>query len=89
MDEIDGEDGSDAGRGTSNTEEPKSRPAWTLRTPGSRQKNGKGKAPLWYDPADEDISVSLQDSSRLRKLRDTAAEDVVSGPEYEKKLRQQ
>lgn len=54
----------------------------------------KGKEPakkksLWTDEADENLSVSLQGTKRLRKLRTDAAEDVVSGAEYERKLRQQ
>ena len=54
-----------------------------------RGKSSTGKKPLWHDPADADASVSLQDSNRLRKLRQTAAEDVVGGAEYENRLRQQ
>lgn len=54
----------------------------------------KGKEPakkksLWTDEADENLSVSLQGTKRLRKLRTEAAEDIVSGAEYERKLRQQ
>ncbi|GAA6060238.1 hypothetical protein JCM10212_003478 [Sporobolomyces blumeae] len=43
----------------------------------------------WYDPADEELEISLQGQNRLRKLRDSAAEDVVSGLEYESRLRRQ
>ncbi|GAA6006074.1 hypothetical protein JCM11491_002021 [Sporobolomyces phaffii] len=43
----------------------------------------------WYDPADEELQISLQGEKRLRKLRDAAAEDVVSGLEYETRLRRQ
>ncbi|GAA5906780.1 WD40 repeat domain-containing protein [Sporobolomyces salmoneus] len=43
----------------------------------------------WYDPADEELQISLQGQKRLRKLRDAAAEDVVSGLEYENRLRRQ
>lgn len=54
----------------------------------------KGKEPakkksLWTDDADENISVSLQGTKRLRKLRTEAAEDVVSGADYERRLRLQ
>lgn len=54
----------------------------------------KGKEPakkksLWTDEADENLTVSLQGTKRLRKLRSEAVEDVVSGVEYERKLRQQ
>ena len=54
-----------------------------------QQRTSKRKASLWHDPADAHISVSLQDTSRLRKLRDNASEDIVSGPEYEERLRRQ
>ena len=57
--------------------------------PSLRGKSSMGKKPLWHDPADADLSVSLQDTNRLRKLRKTAAEDVVAGAEYENRLRQQ
>ncbi|ORY75998.1 WD40-repeat-containing domain protein [Leucosporidium creatinivorum] len=43
----------------------------------------------WFDPADEQLTVSLKDVSRLRKLRTTADEDVVSGLDYEGRLRRQ
>lgn len=54
----------------------------------------KGKEPakkksLWTDEADENISVSLQGTKRFRKLRTEAAEDVVSGADYERRLRLQ
>jgi U3 small nucleolar RNA-associated protein 18 len=54
----------------------------------------KGKAPakkvsLWTDEADENLTVSLQGTKRLRKLRTEASEDIVSGSEYERKLRAQ
>ena len=43
----------------------------------------------WYDPADEELQISLQGQKRLRKLRDAAAEDIVSGLDYENRLRRQ
>lgn len=49
----------------------------------------KGKKSAWHDPADEALSVSLANNKRLRKLRDSAAQDIVQGKAYEKKLRQQ
>lgn len=44
---------------------------------------------VWFDPADEQLTVSLKDVSRLRKLRTSAEEDVVSGLDYEGRLRRQ
>lgn len=43
----------------------------------------------WYDPADEDLTVSLKDVTRLRKLRVNPGEDIVGGLEYEGRLRRQ
>ncbi|GAA5859446.1 hypothetical protein JCM8547_006826 [Rhodosporidiobolus lusitaniae] len=47
------------------------------------------RAAAWYDPADEELQISLNGQKRLRKLRDAANEDVVSGLEYESRLRRQ
>lgn len=44
---------------------------------------------LWYDSDDEKIRVSLASNTRLRKLRDTEDDDVVSGLEYIRRLRRQ
>ncbi|PGH12522.1 hypothetical protein AJ80_06683 [Polytolypa hystricis UAMH7299] len=46
-------------------------------------------AAAWEDSDDERITVSLAGHSRLRKLRATEAEDVVSGKEYVRRLRKQ
>lgn len=43
----------------------------------------------WYDPADEELTVSLKDVARLRKLRVNPGEDIVGGLEYEGRLRRQ
>lgn len=48
-----------------------------------------GNAPVWEDSDDERLAVSLAGVSRLRKLRITEAEDIVSGAEYSNRLRQQ
>ncbi|KAK0734045.1 WD40-repeat-containing domain protein [Lasiosphaeria miniovina] len=47
------------------------------------------EAPAWEDSDDERLAVSLAGATRLRKLRASAAEDVVSGTEYSRRLRQQ
>ncbi|EKM60676.1 uncharacterized protein PHACADRAFT_246739 [Phanerochaete carnosa HHB-10118-sp] len=47
------------------------------------------KAPAWIDSDDTNISVSLADNARLRKLRDTPSDNVVGGREYERRLRRQ
>jgi WD40 repeat protein len=46
-------------------------------------------APAWVDSDDDRIAISLAGATRLRKLRVTEAEDVVSGTEYSRRLRQQ
>ncbi|EXJ76199.1 uncharacterized protein A1O5_00707 [Cladophialophora psammophila CBS 110553] len=45
--------------------------------------------PVWHDSDDDRIVVSLASNTRLRKLRDTEVDDVVSGREYVQKLRRQ
>ena len=49
---------------------------------------GLGK-PAWEDSDDERLTVSLRDNARLRKLRNTEMEDVITGTEYAKRLRRQ
>ncbi|KAJ5476200.1 hypothetical protein N7475_001929 [Penicillium sp. IBT 31633x] len=44
---------------------------------------------LWYDSDDDRLAVSLASQARLRKLRNTEDEDVVSGKEYIRRLRRQ
>jgi U3 small nucleolar RNA-associated protein 18 len=43
----------------------------------------------WEDSDDDRVAVSLASVPRLRKLRKTEQEDVVSGKEYIRRLRQQ
>ncbi|KAL2866381.1 WD40 repeat domain-containing protein [Aspergillus lucknowensis] len=45
--------------------------------------------PVWHDSDDERITVSLASQNRLRKLRVTESEDVISGKEYIRRLRRQ
>ncbi|KPI39947.1 putative U3 small nucleolar RNA-associated protein 18 [Cyphellophora attinorum] len=44
---------------------------------------------VWYDSDDDRLTVSLASDTRLRKLRDTEADDVISGREYISRLRRQ
>ncbi|EEP76098.1 conserved hypothetical protein [Uncinocarpus reesii 1704] len=46
-------------------------------------------AAAWEDSDDERIAVSLAANERMRKLRLTEAEDVVTGKEYIRRLRRQ
>jgi U3 small nucleolar RNA-associated protein 18 len=43
----------------------------------------------WQDSDDEIITVSLKSKNRLKKLRATEEEDIISGDQYEKRLRNQ
>jgi WD40 repeat protein len=49
----------------------------------------QGEAPAWEDSDDDRLMVSLAGNPRLRKLRVSEAEDMVTGKEYTKRLRQQ
>ena len=40
------------------------------------------EAPAWEDSDDENMMISLATHARMRKLRDTAADDYVTGKEY-------
>ena len=44
---------------------------------------------IWHDSDDERLAVSLAGQARLRKLRVTESEDVISGKEYVRRLRRQ
>lgn len=48
-----------------------------------------GPQPAWVDSDDERLTVSLAGVRQLRKLRETEADDLVSGTEYTRRLRQQ
>ncbi|GBB84798.1 hypothetical protein RclHR1_11370003 [Rhizophagus clarus] len=43
----------------------------------------------WQDSDDENITVSLRSKNRLKKLRATEEEDIISGNQYEMRLRNQ
>lgn len=47
------------------------------------------KKAVWDDSDDERVVVSLADNPRLRKLRVTEEENLISGKEYQKRLRKQ
>lgn len=49
----------------------------------------QGDAPAWEDSDDDRLVVSLAGTNRLRKLRMTEADDLVTGSEYSRRLRQQ
>lgn len=51
---------------------------------------GVERQQLWHDPADDNVSVSLKSSKRMRKLaRGKGGEDTVNGNDLQAKLREQ
>ncbi|KAL1956593.1 hypothetical protein VTO42DRAFT_7004 [Malbranchea cinnamomea] len=69
----------------------KESPSTAAKTLSSQQGHGNLN-PLveaWEDSDDERLRISLAGNDRLRKLRLTEAEDVISGKEYIKRLRRQ
>lgn len=60
-----------------------------LRQDEPDQDEERARRVLWHDSDDERLTVSLASHTRLRKLRDTEADDVVSGREYIRRLRRQ
>jgi len=75
---------SDLGSESDSEEESEAEPTAALPKPKTQK-----KGPAWVDPDDLDVQVSLASDKRLRKLRDTAAEDEVGGRDYERRLRRQ
>lgn len=59
-------------------------------TPSDVDEEDEESAPaIWHDSDDERLAVSLAGKARLRKLRTTESEDVISGKEYTRRLRRQ
>lgn len=50
---------------------------------------GYGRKPAWEDQDDFSLQVSLVDANRTKKLRETEDETIISGVEYEQRLRRQ
>ena len=47
------------------------------------------KPPAWEDEDDSNVSVNVANVRRLRKLRKAETEEVLSGKDYQERLRQQ
>lgn len=59
-------------------------------TPSDVEDSEEESAPaVWHDSDDERLAVSLAGQAKLRKLRVTESEDVISGKEYIRRLRRQ
>lgn len=61
----------------------------TSLTAGQEFRSDTETFAAWEDSDDERLRISLAGNDRLRKLRVTEAEDVVSGKEYITRLRRQ
>lgn len=60
-----------------------------LTGPSSQAVHDHGPEPAWEDSDDDRLTVSLAGVKQLRKLRKSEADDIVSGTEYARRLRQQ
>ncbi|CEJ62064.1 hypothetical protein PMG11_10577 [Penicillium brasilianum] len=58
-------------------------------TPSDEEDEEESTPAVWHDSDDERIAVSLVSQSKLRKLRNTESEDIISGTEYIRRLRRQ
>lgn len=56
---------------------------------GNAHTQGKQRKAIWHDPADDLVTVNLEDDRRLRKLARGVNGSVVKGKEFQKRLRQQ
>mmetsp|Transcript_12811 Transcript_12811/g.39386 ORF Transcript_12811/g.39386 Transcript_12811/m.39386 type:complete len:520 (-) Transcript_12811:1265-2824(-) len=53
----------------------------------AEKSSARSKAPAWHDDDDEQVVVSVTRDKRLRKLRQTTADDALRGEEYTERLR--
>ncbi|KUI67846.1 hypothetical protein VM1G_02647 [Cytospora mali] len=60
-----------------------------LTGPGAQGARDDGPEAAWEDSDDDRLTVSLAGVKQLRKLRKSEADDIVSGTEYTRRLRQQ
>ncbi|KUI56536.1 hypothetical protein VP1G_03925 [Cytospora mali] len=60
-----------------------------LTGPGAQGVRDDGPQAAWEDSDDDRLTVSLAGVKQLRKLRKSEADDIVSGTEYTRRLRQQ
>jgi U3 small nucleolar RNA-associated protein 18 len=68
---------------------PTAAPAGSLVVTKSEQSEDDEDKPAWEDSDDERLVVSLASVPQLRKLRETAVDDMVNGKEYARRLRKQ
>ncbi|KAF2640371.1 U3 small nucleolar RNA-associated protein-like protein [Massarina eburnea CBS 473.64] len=63
-------------------------PAGSIANAQAEESDDEDK-PAWEDSDDERLVVSLATVPQLRKLRETAEDDIVTGKEYSRRLRKQ
>lgn len=68
---------------------PVAAPAGTVAPEAADETDDEDDKPAWEDSDDERLVVSLAAVPQLRKLRETADDDVVNGKEYARRLRKQ
>ncbi|KAF2134668.1 U3 small nucleolar RNA-associated protein-like protein [Dothidotthia symphoricarpi CBS 119687] len=68
---------------------PVAAPAGSVAITKTQDSEDEGDRPAWEDSDDERLVVSLASVPQLRKLRDTAEDDLVNGKEYARRLRKQ
>lgn len=68
---------------------PMAAPAGSVAVKKSDETDDEDGKPAWEDSDDERLVVSLASVPQLRKLRETADDDMVDGREYSRRLRRQ
>lgn len=68
---------------------PEAAPAGSVAVTKAGESEDEEDQPAWDDSDDERLVVSLASVPQLRKLRETAEDDMVNGKEYARRLRKQ
>ncbi|PVI01771.1 U3 small nucleolar RNA-associated protein-like protein [Periconia macrospinosa] len=68
---------------------PTAAPAGSTAVAKAEETEDEDDKPAWEDSDDERLVVSLATVPQLRKLRETAEDDIVNGREYVRRLRKQ
>lgn len=68
---------------------PEAAPAGSIAVAKVDESEDEEDQPAWEDSDDERLVVSLASVPQLRKLRETAEDDMVNGKEYSRRLRKQ
>jgi U3 small nucleolar RNA-associated protein 18 len=68
---------------------PEAAPAGSVAVSKAEESEDEEDQPAWDDSDDERLVISLASVPQLRKLRETAEDDMVNGKEYARRLRKQ